>query len=162
VLDGKSLQRFNQADVEQEADEWAHVWGELSDYTAVIDPADLPMPAPIAAIAIRRAAMTLPAGTGEGGDNTSPSAFNRFSDEALQALALLLMAMEAYGDWAMVSRLVLIVLLPKADGGRRPIGQLPTVIRLWSRIMVQVARDWEARPRESLREGSSSPCCGCC
>ncbi len=74
--------------------------------------------------------MPLPAGAGEGGDNTSPSAFNRFSDEALQALALLLMAMEAYGDWAMVSRLVLIVLLPKADGGRRPIGQLPTVIRL--------------------------------
>ena len=39
---------------------------------------------------------------------------------------------------------MLIVLLPKADGGRRPIGLFSTVIRLWMRVRSPLARAWEA------------------
>ena len=36
-----------------------------------------------------------------------------------------------------------IVLLPKPDGGRRPIGLFPTIIRLWMRARIWTAREWE-------------------
>ena len=39
---------------------------------------------------------------------------------------------------------MLIVLLPKPDGGRRPIGLFDTEIRIWMRARVAVARTWEA------------------
>jgi hypothetical protein len=38
--------------------------------------------------------------------------------------------------------LVLIVLLPKADGGLRPIGLFPTIVRIWMRARVTIARVW--------------------
>ena len=41
------------------------------------------------------------------------------------------------------SNLVLIVLLPKSDGGLRPIGLFPTVIRIWFRARIGLARAWE-------------------
>ena len=41
--------------------------------------------------------------------------------------------------------LVLIVLLAKSDGGRRPIGLFPTLVRLWMRARVQISRSWEAQ-----------------
>ncbi len=40
--------------------------------------------------------------------------------------------------------LILIVLLPKAEGGRRPIGLFPSPTRLWMRARTIVARRWEA------------------
>ena len=95
----------DQADVEQEADTWAELWDELGTYEGLVDPTGSPVPAPIVASTIRSAAMTFPAGTGLGGDNTSPRAFARLSDEVAYALGQLLMAMEAYGDWAAVFRL---------------------------------------------------------
>ena len=39
--------------------------------------------------------------------------------------------------------LVLIVLLPKGDGGHRPIGLFPTVVRVWMKARAEVAREWE-------------------
>ena len=67
----------------------------------------------------------------------------------LRALADLLNACEATGTWPERWRLVLIVLLPKPDGGRRPIGLFPAVIRVWMRARSAALREWEqhnARP----------------
>jgi len=50
-------------------------------------------------------------------------------------------------------QLVLIVLLPKSDGGRRPIGLFMAVIRIWARARAAVARDWEARNARSTVYG---------
>jgi hypothetical protein len=36
----------------------------------------------------------------------------------------------------------MVVLIPKSDGGRRPIGLFPTLIRLWMRIRLEVAQSW--------------------
>ena len=46
--------------------------------------------------------------------------------------------------WPALVRYVLIVLLPKSDGGRRPIGLFPMVVRVWSRARMIVARAWES------------------
>ena len=40
--------------------------------------------------------------------------------------------------------MVLIALLPKPEGGFRPIGLLPLLPRLWMRVRRSVATEWEA------------------
>ena len=81
--------------------------------------------------ALRMACSSFPTGTGLGADNVAPRALLRLSHAAFLALATLLMASEELGDWAAVLDLILIVLLPKTDGGLRPIGLFPTIIRVW-------------------------------
>ena len=94
---------------------------------------------------VRRAALTFPLQTGLGGDNIAPRAIGRLSDALLLWLCRILLAAEALGTWPAIWHLVLIVLIPKADGGRRPIGLFPTLIRIWMRARNEVARHWEAR-----------------
>ena len=134
----------DQAQVEAEADGWAKQWNEGGQYDLVIDPTSSPQLEPLLPWAIRRAALLFPSDTGVGCDNISPRAFARLSDEALQALARLYTAFELVGDWASIINLVLIVLLPKSDGGLRPIGLFPTIIRIWMRARSDAARAWEA------------------
>ena len=59
------------------------------------------------------------------------------------------MAFERRGSWAEVLDLVLIVLLPKTDGGFRPIGLFPTIIRIWMRARIFVAKEWESATASS-------------
>ena len=66
---------------------------------------------------LRRAITSFPLDTGIGGDNTSPRAFDRLSDEVLMALCHLLVAIEVVGNWPNMMHRVLIVLLPNTDGG---------------------------------------------
>ena len=91
------------------------------------------------------AARSFPVGTGVGVDNVSPRALDRLSDEAIAALIEVLHACERTGDWGECNALVMTVLLPKADGGVRPIGLLPTTVRIWMRARVGVARQWEEK-----------------
>ena len=137
----------DQADVEAEADQWAKLWQESGTYCCPFTPGEVQVLAPLAAPAIRSAALSFPPHTGVGCDNVAPRAVARLSDEALGALGRLLMACELVGDWGHVVRLVLIVLLPKPDGGRRPIGLFPTTIRIWMRARSHLAKEFEARTR---------------
>ena len=52
------------------------------------------------------------------------------------------MGFEKLGSWCEALDLVLIVLLPKSDGGLRPIGLFPTLIRVWFRVRLGLARAW--------------------
>ena len=54
------------------------------------------------------------------------------------------MLFESLGTWADVLELVMIVLLPKSDGGRRPIGLFFTTVRRWWRARICDVRAWEA------------------
>ena len=59
------------------------------------------------------------------------------------------------GNWPAVLRLILIVLIPKSDGGKRPIGLFPSPIRIWWWVRSIVARKWEAaQARPSLYGGT--------
>ena len=51
---------------------------------------------------------------------------------------------EITGRWPEAAELVLIALLPKAEGGYRAIGFLPLLPRLWMRTRKHVAAEWEA------------------
>ena len=52
------------------------------------------------------------------------------------------MAIESRGEWAEIIGVVIICLLPKPDGGFRPIGLLPTLVSVWTRARLDVARAW--------------------
>jgi len=144
LQDDRSAPLCDQADVEAEADTWARLWLEDHGYPCCIDPSGTPPLVPLMPWALRRAALTFPAGTGLGSDNIAPRALCRLSDAAVGALCKLLAAMELLGNWAAAWRIVLIVLLPKPDGGRRPIGLFPMILRLWMRARCYAARAWEA------------------
>ena len=76
-------------------------------------------------------------------DKLHPKALARCSDVALLELVGILMMAERLGQWPSLVGWVLICLIPKADGGRRPIGLLPCVVRLWMRIRLEVAQAWQ-------------------
>ena len=55
----------------------------------------------------------------------------------------------------MAVQLVIVVLLPKLDGGFRPIGLIPALPRLWMRARRTAAKAWEAsQPRPYLFVGA--------
>ena len=50
----------------------------------------------------------------------------------------------------------MIALLPKSDGGRRPIGLFPSVIRIWMRARAAKLRQWEREHNHPALYGSAS------
>jgi len=141
---GRQVPLSDQATVEAKADEWGSLWEECSDYRAPCIDVSNSTIADMLPWAIRNAAAPFPVNTGLGSDNISPRAILRLSEPGLVALAALFLAFEKLGSWCSSLDLVLIVLLPKSDGGLRPIGLFPTIIRLWMRSRVCVVRAWES------------------
>ena len=101
-----------------------------------------PMPAPSVA-EFRRACLAFPVGVGLGWDKTHPRAFLRLSHGAITALLRIMVLAEILGAWPDCIGCLIVVLLPKADGGLRPIGLLPTIVRIWSRMRLVVAQQWQ-------------------
>ena len=133
----------DQAVVDSEAEDWAVLWQETAHYVAPDFDHSPPLASPLLEEGIRMAARSFPANTGLGADNVAARAIARLSSPAIIALIALFLCFEAAGDWCMAVNLVLIVLLPKPDGGRRPIGLFPTIIRIWMRARIWAAREWE-------------------
>ncbi len=131
--------------VEAEADDWGEQWAETGDDTPITWPADmgtaLPTPSPTE---LRCAMLSFPLDTGLGWDNWHPRGWLRLGDGLLNALARLLVAAEGAGRWPAALGWVVVVLLAKAEGGFRPIGLFPSLIRLWMRVRRRQLRDWEA------------------
>ena len=92
---------------------------------------------------LQDAAVTFPANTGLGWDKMHPRAVARCCKETLLALIRLFILAELVGRWPQMVGITLICLLPKPDGGRRPIGLLPSVIRWWMRARLDVVRAWQ-------------------
>jgi len=134
----------DQADVEAEAGGWAKLWREDDQYHLECEPLGTPALEPLMPWALRRSASSFPVGTGKGADNVAPRAYARLSDQLLKCLCAIFMATELLGEWPALVKLVLIVLLPKADGGRRPIGLFASPVRLWARARALAARAWES------------------
>ena len=145
----------DQASVDSQADSWALLWQERAEYTLPEFPIDSGRLAAMLPDAIYGAARSFPVGTGLGQDNIAPRALLRLSRQAIVALAVLFEAFERRGQWTRVLDLVLIVLLPKSDGGFRPIGLFPTVVRIWMRARIGIARAWEASNSVPYIYGSS-------
>ena len=69
----------------------------------------------------------------------------RLSNEMIDLLVKIVMLCEKDGEWPDAVELVIIALLPKTDGGFRPIGLMPFMPRLWARVRRRLAREWEAK-----------------
>ena len=59
---------------------------------------------------------------------------------AVRAVIRVLILAELLGEWPSAVGHVLVALLPKPDGGRSPIGLLPMLVRVWTRVRLQVAQ----------------------
>ena len=134
----------DQVAVDQKADELAALLAENSPYDA--DTSTLPclLPSMLEVGTVRAAAKTSPVGTGLGVANLFPRALRRLSDDVLYGLCLLYAAVEGLVNWPTAGSLVVIALLRKSDGGRRPVGLFPDFIRIWMRARVDLVRRWEA------------------
>ena len=77
----------------------------------------------------------------------------RLSDQAIRGLCHLLMAAELHGSWPALIRTILVVLIPKADGRRRPIGLLPILIRIWMRARGPLVRSWRSALNKVYLDG---------
>ena len=112
----------------------ADLWEEgVQQIAPNFDGVDDEVQIPMTVEELLAAAALFPLHTGLGADNFAPRAILRLPRAAVQRLVDILMAAERIGSWSAAMPDVLIVLIPKADGGKRPIGLFPTVIRLWMR-----------------------------
>ncbi len=93
----------------------------------------------------RRAARKFPRKTGVGVEGITPSDFDALDDDGVDALIDILMACEAIGYIPRLLALVIVKLIPQKDGGRRPIGLMPSLYRIWAKIRAGDVRDWERR-----------------
>ena len=92
---------------------------------------------------VREACYTFAPSTGLGWDKLHPRAIARLSDGIIELIINLFLLAELAGNWPTLIGAVLIVLLPKSDGGRRPIGLFPTLCRIWMRVRLEVAQAWQ-------------------
>jgi hypothetical protein len=95
--------------------------------------------------AFRCACASFPHGVGLGWDRVHPRALLRLSAPAITALLRIFLLAELVGMWPKNIGCVLVVLIDKSDGGLRPIGLLPTLVRVWSRVRLVVAQQWQQR-----------------
>ena len=73
-----------------------------------------------------------------------PTHFAWLSDDLLQELCRFYEVAEELGCWPQKKiSTSLVHLIPKAAGGRRPIGLLPSLVRLWERARKPVMREWQ-------------------
>ncbi len=92
---------------------------------------------------LRAALKSFPAGTALAWDALHPRALLRLGDARLEELIDVLVKAEVDGEWPEEIGTVSIVLLPKPDGGWRPIGLFPAVVRVWMRLRRDAAQQWE-------------------
>ena len=148
-----------QAAVESVAEEYATLWQED---VPQFQPPDGPLPSSsrITIQDIKEAALSFPADTGLGPDAFSPRAVAFLPHCRLQQLADLLMRCEETGTWPKLWQLVMIVLLPKPCGGKRPIGLFPTMIRIWMRVRSKELRKWEEKHNPPSMHGATERSAG--
>ena len=87
--------------------------------------------------------------TGLGADSIHPRWIGWLSHPVLAGLAMLLNFLERIGLWPVQVMIILIAQIPKGDGGRRPIGLLPQLVRIWERIRKPIVANWRTTVQRS-------------
>ena len=75
-------------------------------------------------------------------DNFNPKVLATSSWSAQQAVAGLLNRVESDLAWPAQIALIVYFLLPKPDGGDRPIGIMAGMVRLWERARLPIMKKW--------------------
>ncbi len=76
-------------------------------------------------------------------DGFHPRDLSYLSDEALETLATIYATVELAAMWPRQVAMIIASMLPKPQGGFRPIGMAPAVYRLWSKSRRVEADQWE-------------------
>ena len=125
--------------------DWAAVWrvGTPEPSPAWPDMLGEPLP-PLCVHAFVTACETFAPNTGLGWDRIHPRALLRLSRGAIVSLLRILILCEVLGEWPLAMGVVIIAMLPRTDGGLRPIGLCPGIVRIWMALRMPVARAWQA------------------
>ncbi len=91
---------------------------------------------------VTRRAKSFPVAIGMGWDKWKPRAISGCDDLCLVALIWIFILAELLGQRPRLIGCIVFCLLGKAGGGQRPIGLLPTLIRWWMRVRLDVACAW--------------------
>jgi len=129
---------------------WGNQWAMNLEHDELVWPEESDALPPMSLERFKCSLFSFAAGTGLGWDGVHPRALLRLDDPTLRRWMACMLKCERFGVWPQQVGVVAIVLLPKGDGEFRPIGLFPTIIRIWMRARVCVARAWEA--------GNALPC----
>ncbi len=144
-----------QAHVEADRSEWEKTWQKLRGIATAPWRAERGLAAdwevlpPPTINEMRAAARKFRQYTGVGADLFRPHWFSWLSDQLLRVMGTFMEAIEGAGRWPGQVMVVLVHLIPKEGGGRRPIGLLASVVRWWERLRAPLVQRWRlqnARP----------------
>ena len=114
---------------------------------------------PLTAQDIWTAARSFSSTTSVGCDGFPPRALADLSTPLRDCIAQFLNLAEQTGKWPSSVEASLIHLIPKPEGGRRPIGVLPSIVRVWERARKETVQRWvgeHARSYDWATQGRSS------
>ena len=137
-----------QAVVNHDLTTWKAIWERHQSTTTApwrdhdCEEGELPA---VTAQCLRRAARSFKESTAIGVDGIPPRTVALLSDELLEVVADLVNRIEEGGRWPQSYSTAVLHLIPKLAGGRRPIGLLPTLVRLWERARKDVVRRWRSK-----------------
>ncbi len=94
---------------------------------------------------VRQAARRFKRATGQSADRVSPRDLADLGDDVLEVVIELMCCSELLGTVPQPIALIIVLLIAKKDGGRRPIGLLPALYRLWTRVRQPYVREWESQ-----------------
>ena len=80
--------------------------------------------------------------TGIGVDATHPSTWSRISDKGKLLCTDLLNDVERTLTWSAQIQTLIYFLIPKAPTGKRPIGLVPSIVRVWERMRKPILDQW--------------------
>ena len=140
-----------QREANQEARAWAAQWGVgcFIDQPVVWPDNIMEQHSPMLVDTVLRAANTFPSELGLGWDALHPRLLTRVSRSTVEMLIRIILRAERCGRWPAKIGILIIVLVPKDDGGFRPIGLLPFITKVWMKARREVGIEWErqqARP----------------
>jgi len=129
--------------LQAEAAKWSKLWQATDAHQSPIPGpwTGAQLPPRLTAQQLRTAAKRFKPNT-SAPDGMSPRQFESLTEPALSALAMLLQAFEYGGDFAPTLRSMWTALLPKPQGGHRPIGLFRAIFRLWARARRPEVDKW--------------------
>ncbi len=157
---GAMLAASPQQIVDSDREAWARVWEKFAGVATapwrtreLVERDILPVPS---LEEMREAVMSFDVNSAVGFDAISPRWLRWLSDDLLGSIAVFLHSLERLGFWPNQLAAVMVCLIPKKAGGRRPIGIEATMVRLWEKVRRPVVATWRLkvqRPFDCMATG---------